>query len=116
VNQDTAGQFIPFNLPDIAATPNGDFVVVWAAYAFDYSTYRYRSGVFGRKFTVCGDGRLGPLDCDDGNSTSLDGCSPHCQIETCRTCSGEPSTCGTLPSCAAVCSDAAAIDDKAILT
>ncbi len=108
---------IAFNHPDIAVDPNGDFVVVWANYYYPYPDgTRYISGIFGRRFAVCGDGRVGPLACDDGNNAVLDGCSDHCQVETCAICGGGPSACATIPGCTVVCSNAAAIDDKAILT
>src|SRR5262249_5033873 len=45
-----------------------------------------------------------------------DGCSSGCQEETCFHCAGEPSVCSALAGCGAVCSTAAAIDDKAQLT
>lgn len=42
----------------------------------------------------CGDGLLDIGEqCDDGNTMGGDGCNAGCQIETCYTCSGEPSTC-----------------------
>jgi len=44
--------------------------------------------------TTCGDGVLDFLDfCDDGNSTSDDGCSDKCEVETGYTCEGQPSVC-----------------------
>jgi cysteine-rich repeat protein len=49
--------------------------------------------------TGCGDGIVGLGEqCDDGNTTAGDGCSPACQTEPCYTCSGSPSTCTTLPA------------------
>ncbi len=45
---------------------------------------------------VCGNGILeGPESCDDGNTTSGDGCDANCQVEPCHHCSGQPSTCST---------------------
>jgi cysteine-rich repeat protein len=44
--------------------------------------------------TVCGDGRIGPGEtCDDGGTTSADGCSATCQLEAGWTCSEAPSVC-----------------------
>ncbi len=107
---------VAFNHPALATDAAGDFVVVWATYDYSTTQSRYIYGIFGRRFSVCGDGRRGPLACDDGDSSALDGCSAHCAVETCHTCSGEPSTCAQIPGCTAVCSDAATVDDKAILT
>lgn len=43
---------------------------------------------------VCGDGRVDEIeDCDDGNTSHRDGCSPTCFVEAGWVCSGEPSTC-----------------------
>jgi len=47
--------------------------------------------------TVCGDGvRDGTETCDDGNTTSGDGCDASCRIETGYACSGTPSACATV--------------------
>ncbi|MCA9529032.1 MAG: DUF4215 domain-containing protein [Myxococcales bacterium] len=47
---------------------------------------------------VCGDGVHDTGEqCDDGNTTSGDGCSGTCQVEPGYECSGEPSVCG--PRC-----------------
>ena len=104
----------PPGIPSLAADANGDFVVVWSNGNFNsYSEYGLRA----RKFAVCGNGRIGTgQTCDDGNAVSGDGCSATCDVETCFACSGEPSTCTALPGCGAVCSSAAEVDDKAILT
>ena len=37
-------------------------------------------------------------------------------METCFGCTGEPSTCGAIGDCGAVCSDAAPMDDTSLLT
>jgi len=43
---------------------------------------------------VCGNGIVeSPEQCDDGGTSSGDGCDASCQVETDWTCSGEPSTC-----------------------
>jgi CSLREA domain-containing protein len=43
---------------------------------------------------ACGDGVLGSGEaCDDGNSTSGDGCSSTCVVESGFTCTGSPSVC-----------------------
>lgn len=48
---------------------------------------------------VMGDGDVAPgEECDDGNTASGDGCSGNGQIETCWTCSGEPSICAPASS------------------
>ena len=40
------------------------------------------NNVFEINFEVCGDGLLDPgEECDDGNTTSFDGCSSFCEIE-----------------------------------
>ena len=42
----------------------------------------------------CGDGNKTPDEqCDDGDTTSGDGCSASCTVETCWNCSGDPSVC-----------------------
>src|SRR6185436_11606807 len=67
-------------------------------------------GIWGRRFAVCGNARVGPDDaCDDGNTTALDGCSATCKVETCHSCSGDPSTCPPMPGCTAVCTNPAFI-------
>jgi cysteine-rich repeat protein len=46
---------------------------------------------------VCGDGIVvGAETCDDGNTADGDGCNATCDVETGYTCSGSPSTCGTI--------------------
>jgi cysteine-rich repeat protein len=43
---------------------------------------------------VCGDGVVsGNEECDDGNTTSGDGCSATCTVEAGYTCTGSPSVC-----------------------
>ncbi|HJL15422.1 MAG TPA: DUF4215 domain-containing protein [Sandaracinaceae bacterium LLY-WYZ-13_1] len=43
---------------------------------------------------VCGDGAVeGTEECDDGDTSSGDGCSDICLVESGFSCSGEPSTC-----------------------
>jgi hypothetical protein len=108
---------ISFNNPSIAFDANGDFVSVWAtAYEANDPPYPVTQGIFGRRLAVCGDGRLGPLACDDGNSDGFDGCGPRCEVDTCFTCAGEPSACTPIPGCTAACSTAATVDDRAVLT
>jgi cysteine-rich repeat protein len=42
----------------------------------------------------CGNGRLDADEaCDDGNPTAGDGCDPHCAVEPCFECAGDPSLC-----------------------
>ncbi len=42
----------------------------------------------------CGDGSVdGIEECDDGNLNGGDGCSANCEIESCFTCTGQPSEC-----------------------
>jgi cysteine-rich repeat protein len=49
---------------------------------------------------TCGNGAFdGGEGCDDGNTTSGDGCSMLCQIEACFTCSGAPSSCSPITAC-----------------
>lgn len=53
---------------------------------------------------ACGDGRVeGAETCDDGNTAAGDGCDETCRIETCWTCSGEPSSCAVADG--AACED-----------
>ena len=67
------------SVPAIAARADGDFVVVWAN-AYD-NEYASTWGLFGRRFALCGNGLLSDgTRCDDGNTTSADGCSPHCDV------------------------------------
>ena len=48
---------------------------------------------------ICGDGIIESGEqCDDGNTTSGDGCSSQCQIESCFTCVGQPSICTPAPA------------------
>jgi len=56
----------------------------------------YRSSVWVTTFTnMCGNGMLNAgEECDDGNTTSGDGCSfPGCTVEAGYVCQGEPSYC-----------------------
>ncbi|MDB4944831.1 MAG: hypothetical protein JWP97_4365 [Labilithrix sp.] len=47
--------------------------------------------------TPCGDGILTPGEtCDDGNTTSADGCNAGCKVEPGWSCSGTPSSCVTV--------------------
>jgi cysteine-rich repeat protein len=47
---------------------------------------------------VCGGGLIeSPETCDDGGTTSGDGCDATCQVETGWICQGEPSTCTLTP-------------------
>lgn len=42
----------------------------------------------------CPSGTIEPVEqCDDGNDADGDGCSGHCRVERCWTCTGEPSSC-----------------------
>ena len=48
---------------------------------------------------ACGNGTLDPGElCDDGNTSSGDGCSAQCQVESCFTCAGQPSACSPDPA------------------
>ncbi|MBI3332018.1 DUF4215 domain-containing protein, partial [Candidatus Peregrinibacteria bacterium] len=43
---------------------------------------------------ICGDGKIrGNEECDDGDTTSKDGCSSGCKVEPRWECTGEPSSC-----------------------
>jgi cysteine-rich repeat protein len=105
-------QYAAGNFPDVATDEAGDFVVVWANNYYSYSNgqYTYSLGAWARRFAVCGNGRIGLEDgCDDGNTTALDGCSTSCTVETCHSCSGDPSVCSQMPGCTAVCTNPAPI-------
>jgi cysteine-rich repeat protein len=53
---------------------------------------------------TCGNGILNPGEqCDDGNTFDGDGCSSQCTIESCFTCTGQPSRCS--PSAAGTACD-----------
>ncbi len=53
---------------------------------------------------ICGNGTVERGEsCDDGNTTPGDGCSAHCAVETCWTCTGAPSTCS--PTADVACDD-----------
>ena len=59
--------------------------------------------------TVCGDGAIQSPNsnnqyetCDDGDTSSGDGCSSSCQIETGWTCNGEPSVCVPVDQCVGI--------------
>jgi cysteine-rich repeat protein len=59
---------------------------------------------------ICGNGIVqGNEECDDGNTAAGDGCSPTCQIESCHSCSGQPSVCTAL-------ADSTACDDHSACT
>jgi len=65
--------------PVVAADAVGDFVVVWQSSGQDGND----DGVFGQRFTVCGNGVLDPgEDCDDGNTLGGDCCAADCRFET----------------------------------
>lgn len=52
---------------------------------------------------MCGDGLIqAPEECDDNNSTNLDGCAASCKEEAGYTCSGEASVCNLEPICPAL--------------
>jgi cysteine-rich repeat protein len=106
-----------FQWPELTTDDDGDFVVVWSN-GYYYSAGDDSYGVWARRLRVCGNGRVGPDDgCDDGNTSALDGCSATCRVETCHTCSGEPSTCPQLTGCTGVCTDPAPIQpNTAVLT
>jgi cysteine-rich repeat protein len=60
------------------------------------STECYDSGNNFNWGFACGDGVIsGTETCDDGNTTSGDGCSSSCATESGYTCTGQPSTCST---------------------
>jgi len=64
--------------PSVAAHGYGDFLVVWTSVDQDGDG----RGVFGRRFTLCGDGILDTgQECDDGNVDDGDCCSSTCQFE-----------------------------------
>jgi cysteine-rich repeat protein len=112
-------QYYRWDWPEVATDEDGDFVVVWANGYYGYvdGTEVDLIGIWGRRFGVCGNGRIGPDDvCDDGNAGALDGCSPTCRVETCHACSGEPSSCPPIGGCSVVCTDGAPIDTKAVMT
>lgn len=69
------------------------------------SSSAYERLVFETDTLSCGNGALEVgEECDDGNLISGDGCADSCEIEPCYGCSGEPSTCFTLPD-ASDCDD-----------
>jgi cysteine-rich repeat protein len=52
-------------------------------------------------YPKCGDGVLDSgEECDDGNRLAGDGCDGGCSLEACTACSGEPSVCGPVATCA----------------
>jgi cysteine-rich repeat protein len=110
-------QYYRWDWPEVATDEDGDFVVVWANSYYGFLDDVDLIGIWGRRFAVCGNGRIGPDDvCDDGNADALDGCSATCRVETCHACSGEPSSCPPIGGCPSVCTDGAAIDAKAVMT
>lgn len=112
------------SLSTVGVSPDshGDFVVVWSNTSFSYPEDDQEGpyeapGIWARLLSVCGNGRVGRTQtCDDGNATAGDGCSSRCDVETCSTCSGEPSACSAVPGCTTTCIDGAAIAPNAILT
>jgi cysteine-rich repeat protein len=65
---------------------------------------------------LCGDGVIMPSleTCDDGNSSSGDGCSQTCTIEPSFVCSGSPSACSLPVNVRFIaCSDGVSVEDKA---
>jgi cysteine-rich repeat protein len=62
--------------------------------------------------TLCGNGALDSGEtCDDGNTKNRDGCSNRCAVEAEFSCSGTPSTCIPLSSCAGMVGDECGGDD-----
>ncbi len=58
------------------------------------------SGGPGSVAGICGDGQIvGAETCDDGNTTTGDGCDATCMTEPGWTCTGAPSVCTALASC-----------------
>ncbi len=56
-----------------------------------FATYDYTLKL---AMTLCGNSVVeGPEQCDDGNTTSGDGCSAACTVETAYDCTGVPSVC-----------------------
>jgi cysteine-rich repeat protein len=53
----------------------------------------------------CPTGTIEPIEqCDDGNDADGDGCSGHCRVERCWTCTGEPSSCAPVAEpCNPIC-------------
>jgi len=84
---------------------------------------------YGSCTSTCGNGVIsGSEQCDDGDTSSGDGCSAICTVESGYTCSGEPSSCnpltpssGTEQRCTELgtncdCSEPMNINDGSILT
>ena len=66
----------------------------------------------GGKNSLCGNGTLDAGEaCDDGNSANRDGCSGRCAVEAEFSCSGTPSLCIPLSSCAGMVGNECAGDD-----
>ena len=64
----------------------------------------YECNALGRCVSLCGNGAIDSGEtCDDGDTSSGDGCSASCLIETGFTCSGQPSTCTVISSCPSYC-------------
>ncbi len=60
---------------------------------------------FGQCISLCGNGIIDEgEECDDGNTDPTDGCLNTCTIEINFVCSGEPSECILVDSCATYCS------------
>jgi cysteine-rich repeat protein len=71
-------------VPAVAATPQGDAVVVWrdTHTAFDGSKPGPVTDIVARALRLCGNGNVDPGEqCDDGNRDAGDCCSPSCQFE-----------------------------------
>src|SRR4030095_6890852 len=62
-------QYYRWDWPDVVTDQHGDFTVVWADnYGANFLDGPIATGVRGRRFAVCGNGRVGADDsCDDGN-------------------------------------------------
>jgi cysteine-rich repeat protein len=77
----------------VAGQGAGNFLAVWQD--------SIGNDILAQRFSgACGNGAVDAGEaCDDGNTTSGDGCEANCVVQTCSTCSGAPSSCAPIVTC-----------------
>jgi cysteine-rich repeat protein len=86
---------------DVAADAAGRFIVAWDTET-QFTAIPDAAEIMARCVSAtCGDGTVeAPEQCDDGGTADGDGCSASCLVDGCWTCTGTPSSCAPVASCA----------------
>jgi cysteine-rich repeat protein len=86
---------------DVVPGPAGSFIAAWVAEE-QFTAVPLAGEIMVRRVAAtCGDGAVeAPEQCDDGGTANGDGCSAACLVEGCWTCTGAPSSCAPVASCA----------------